>query len=435
MPMGDMTTQSVIAAFLRVMMQEITEHFCKTTVLLNEVKGAAGKLLGGGRQVELPLHVLPNTAIAGVRGDAGSWAKGGRGITSTAIVPIYPINQVGSFGHIAELRTKADVQSIRSVVEQAVKDVEIGFPLQVNKYLFLAGDGVLARVNGAPAGNVITLHAEASGLANSYGTHYMEDGMWLMGTTNTALTQENLLTDVQIEQGGVNVAANTITVTGNVAALGNNNYVTVRDGLNNVPDGLLHGIGDGVTADHGATYLNIARGANPFWRSTIKNMAGAGVIETTLLGVLMNVEKLGEEIPDMAICEFEGYNKLWQEAKATRTFFSNITNGLDKNSGAKYALGFNRIQIGLPNGNIEIFADRHCPMGEWFGFRPKDLAFVHVDGKAPLGGWYTSSDGSMFHEIPGTFRKEIVWLSVFNFIVKRPRACYRLSGVPRVALI
>lgn len=429
---GDITTTTAINAFLRVMINELTEHFPKTTVLLNEVKGEAGNLIGGGRAVELPHWVLPNTAVAGVRGDAGNWAKGSRGLTGKAIVPIYPLNMVGSFGAIAELKTAADVQAIKSIVQQAVDDVQRGFPLQVNKHLFLDGKGILAKVNGAPAGNVITVSAEAAGLANYYGVHYMEQGMHLMATSDATLAAENLLTDFQVV--GVDSTALTVTGEGN-CVVADSQFLTVRDGLNNVPDGLLHAVGDGTTFDHGATYLSVDRStaAGEYWRSIVKDMASAGTIETTVVSQMMAIEKRGEEAPKMVVTTFEAWNKLWREAQATRQFFSSTTSSGDSNR--KYALGFSALTIALPGGQIEIFADRHCPKGEWFQINPRDFAFVHGSTqKNPLGSWYVGTDGSMYHEIPGTFRKEVVWLAFFNFVCRRPRAQLRITRVPETAL-
>jgi hypothetical protein len=427
--LGEYTTTQLINSYLKVMQKSVTKQFNDEVLLYNMVEKKSGKEIAGGRQVELPHHVFPNRNIGGVRGDAGAWAKASVGKRANALVPVYPHNTTGSFGKIAEMKTKADVQSIQSVVEAMVEDIKIGFPQQINKLLYLDGRGVLAKVESITAATLkFIVFAEFAATATSeFGIRYLEEGTWITNTTDDSLADPDGTMDAQIID--VNTATREYTVEGAYGNLAVDDYIVLQDGLNNVTEGLLSGISDGTTAPvfGGATYLNILRtgAGNGYWKSNETDMGGTGVIEDNIILTMTTAQKRSGKATPNAVTTFEVYNQIFFDSKSSqaRQFVVNVGKGGENR---KYGLGFDAIDIATQHGMLTIFGDKDCPLELMFGFDPKDFKFAQVGEQ----GWFKTPDGSMFHEIGGTYGQEVNWLWVFNFICTRPQAQWKLSDIP-----
>jgi len=432
---GHTTTTSAINAFMRVLLKEITDHWNKATVALSVVKPKIGKTLAGGRQVEYPHKIHPNTSVSGVRGHSGDWAKGSRGRSATAIIDVFPLNMTGGWGHIGELRTRKDIQAIRSVVEDAVMDIKDGFPLQINKLFYLDGRGIYARVSQVVhADMTFRVHAETGApAAGTWGIRYLEEGQHFHATSDKALADPDRDVDAQIVS--LDPTTNQYAVQGSMVNLNVDDYICIQDGLNNSPQGLVIALGDSVVApDYGDVYLNIDRSlaANRWWRAQRKNLAGAGTVEDELIRIMTVTEKAIGKAPPIVLTEYEIYNNLWAQSTTGTGRQFHVTVG-DKGA-TSYALGFDSLQVHTPHGALTIYGDKDCPQGEMMGIDPKDWDFATVDdGDTSYGGWFKGDNGNMYHQIDGTYGFKINWLWVYNLVCKKPRAQWRLSDVPRLA--
>jgi len=424
---GDITTRTALNAYLKVLQKKLTKQFSDATVLYSAVKKRTGREVAGGREVELPMHIWPNRQIAGTRGDAGSWSKGSVGKRAYAKVEVYNHNTTGSFGRLAELKTKQDMQSLQSVVEATVEDIRIGFPMALNKLLFLDGTGILARVSSTTLGTLkFKVHAELGANSGStWGTRYLEEGMWFNATDDKTDTDPIRTVDAQIID--VNTGTREFTCEGNLAGLVADDYIVLQDGLNRVTNGLCGGIGDGTTApDFGATYLNILRtgAGNSYWQGDVKSSLGAASIEEEIILALTRVQKGIGKAPKMAICPFEVYNQIFIQAKSdtSRQFVVSVGK-----KGTSYAMGFDSVSVSTPHGAIEIYGERDCPTQTMFLIDPSDWVFAQVNEP----GWYKDSNGSMYHDVGGTYGVSVNYHWVMNFVCRTPRGQSRLNELPQ----
>jgi len=429
--LGDITTRTLMNSYLKVAQKKLTKQFNDATVLLNMIQKKTGTLTAGGRTVELPQHVFPNRHAAGVRGDAGAWAKASVGKRANAQVEVYPMNMTGSFGEIAEMRTEQQVQSLESVVQATIKDINLGFPQQVNKHLFLGGRGVWARVNGVPnqAAGTFIVHDEMHALApTEFGAHYLEEGMWCHATSDNTLTDPDRgNVDFQI----TNVSTLTVTAEGSIQGLQNNDYIVAQDALNNITHGLFSGCSDGTTAPaFASTYMNIDRTAagNSYWQASCANLGAAGIIEEAMIARQTAIAKRNGMIAPVAITTFEVINKIFIQAKsdANRNFIVNV----GKNADRKYGMGFSGIDMQTQHGEMTLFGDKDCPKGaassgEMFLINPPDWFFAQVG----TPGWTKNEGGGYIHNIPETYQKKANWKWVFSLYTNRPLGQGRISNL------
>jgi hypothetical protein len=424
---GDITTRTAINAYLKYLQKKIVDQFNDATVLMNTVKRRTGREVAGGRQVELPMWIYPNQQLAGTRGDAGTWSKASVGKRAYALLEVYNHNTTGGIGHLAELKTKRDLQSLQSVTEATVQDIQTGFPMSLNGLLFLDGRGVLARVSSTDLPNLkFKVHDELNAGSNAtWGTRYLKEGLWIEATDDKTDTDPARSVNAQVID--VNTSTRDITCEGNLTGLVQNDYILLQDGLNNVSQGLCSAVSDGSTApDFASTYLNIDRTAtgNSYFQANVVNLGGAGTIEDEMIEIMTTVEKSAGKAPKMCITTHEVYNNIFFQSKSSqgRQFVVSV----GKSDGRRYALGFDAITVGTPYGAIEIFGEKDCPAATMFLIDPADFLF----GQLNEPGWYKTPDGSMFHEVGGTYGLQVNWYWVMNFVCRLPRAQARLSEVP-----
>lgn len=431
---GDMTTRTAINALLKVMQKDVVEQFDKSYPVLNMIKSDFGKEVAGGRSVEIPLRVRPNTNIAGVRGAAGVWAKGSRGRRETATVDVYPVNTVGQYGHIDELKTKKQLQSLKSVAQAMVEDIQDGFPLSMAKLIWLDGTGILAKV-GATAGNNqldIYLEGDAS-VDGTWGTKYLDIGMHVHFTDAKTDTVPTILDgDAQVTE--INETTGIVGFEGNIAGVAADDFVCLQDMLNNAPVGILAAVCDGTTAPtYGTTYMGIDRtsAANNFWQSNVTDLGGSGTVEDEIVKIQTATAKRTGEMPEVVLTTYEVYNNIWSQAKSSqgRQFIVHV----GENDARKYALGFEGATVTTLRGTLEIIPDRFCPAGVAVGLNPKHFKWYTPDtSDSKYGGWYKDSSGNMYHQIPRSFGIEAVWLWVTTLVCSKPAATWRLIDVPEL---
>jgi hypothetical protein len=420
---ADNTNLTVIDALLKVMQGKLMDQINLSTPLLDVFtkRRKIRKTVGGARSVERPVRLRPNFSFAGVRGEDGAMARASRGSYDKMIVQIFPHNAMAKWGHIGEIKSEKDVQALQSTMKTAVKDLEDGFPIVLSQIWWGRGDGVVARVNGAPDVGALTFVVDefngAGGAADgSFGGLYLNPGGWYQATSDRTLTLENRTAIFQVIS--FDQATLTATVSGNIQDLANNDFISVLDGLGNVSDGIL-----GVNEGYKDTYMNINRtvAANAWAKATRVVAVAAGNVEEKLMQGVLQVNKDIGGWPDFGLIGAIQFRRLFEVNNVDRRF---VNTAPDKNF-RKYALGFEAITMYSPGGkSIELFMDRWIPgdistinEGIIVVLSPDDWEMV----SAGTPGWYKDENGKMVQQVQGTYGKFCTWLDTHNLVCDVPK--------------
>jgi len=157
----------------------IREQIRTLTVLLSRIQRNSDNIDAEGRKAIFPVLAGYSQAI-GARGDDED--------LPTAAAAKYKKTEVSIKHNYGSIRitgptmrsSQTNKGAFGRAVDLEVKNMLIGFKLDINRQLVSDGTGVLCEVNGAPAGQVITLHY-GDPSASSYwcGEQYIQEGMYI----------------------------------------------------------------------------------------------------------------------------------------------------------------------------------------------------------------------------------------------------------------
>lgn len=437
-PDATISTSSALNDFLKVNQTKPTEQWRNEFILLDMIRPKAGKRVGGGRdeQVELPMRIRPSTNVAGVRGEMGAKARISAGERTKALVKVYPHNMRGAFGKLGELRTKRDVQSLKSVVDAMTEDVMDGFPNGVNKFLYLDGRGAWAKVASISTLDITVTAEDADDTGPRTGVRHIEEGMWLHATSDLTLSDPDRLSSMQV----VGVSGAVVSVESGIADLATGDFLCAQDALNNITDGLGHGVSDATATVTwgGNTYLGIDRTAagKGFWKGNNFNMnggAGSELIEEYAIALMTKISKRQGKrmVPKVVIWEPEVMDQLWKELKDSGRQFQVLVQG--RNKDRQFGGGFTGVDVTSMYGDLTFFADPEMPLGRGYFIDPATWVFATVDDSdTKYGGWVTSVNGNKFFDNGEDFGVSACWLWNTNLVCERPAVNGELIDCPRL---
>lgn len=246
------------------------------TVLLKYLKRNTEEV--SGLYAIIPIVLGRNWGV-GHRTDRAQQPQAGYQSVQRARVPMAALYGTIQVTLAAAESSRNTLGSYQNAIEFESRVASEDLPKLVNERLFLDGTGILARVNGAPAANVITL--DNAGLINAYGaedyTRYIHEGMPLDALDSTT--------------GAVNAAGMTVTAvnrtTGTVTvnasgATADNDYLVLGafDGSGDEYNAVTAGLGNVVSAT--GTFQNISRSTYPRWQANSLPATG-GVLNLQIM--------------------------------------------------------------------------------------------------------------------------------------------------------
>jgi len=283
----------------------------------------------------------------------------------------------GPMQHLTKNDTSAFERGLQAEIKYAEKDLVNGMNRQVfgkverDNTAYVTG--ALARVNGAPAANVITLDDTGVALPASI-MRYFFVGMRIDAVAAGVVTQSNMRITA------INVANRTITVDAS-GATADNNLIVVTGSYNVELDGLRALLSDlNPDGTNPYNYAGVTVASNPTWLATVVGSSTTAISEVILDEAMEKVETDGDgSSPKLFICEHVQRRKLASLLQAQKRYEGRqmtLTSGWDG--------------LALARG-ATLVADRYCPGNTIFGIHTPELVkFIGLDFQ------WDEDDGEIF---------------------------------------
>lgn len=330
-----------------------------------------------GKYAVIPLVIGRNWGV-GYRTDRAQEPQAGYQNAIQAKVPMAAL-----FGTIqvtlnAIEASRNTVGAYQSAIEFESRLASEDLPKMVNERLFLDGTGRLARVNGSPAANVITL--DNDGLTNAFDakdyTRYIHEGMPLdsIDSGSGAVTQSGM------KVVSVDRSAGTVTVdsSGNCA---NNDYLVLGafNGSGNEYNAVTPGLASLVSAS--GIFQGVNRSLYPRWQSNVLSASG-GVLTLELMQQAMDATQfVGGGTVQLILTSPENRRKYLRLLVADKRFTNTLT--LDG--------GFSALQY----DEVPLVADPDCQTARMYFLDLTTMA-IYEYGQMSL----FNLDGLTFRKVP-----------------------------------
>jgi hypothetical protein len=347
-----------------------------------------------GRQAVWSVHSQRSTST-GSRGELGALPSADRqsyiGPRDNLSFMYHTIKVSGPAKHLTRNDTGAFTRALESELRGAEKDVKNDLARQIfntaqtiNSVLV---NGALGRVNGAPAGNVITVNYPDNTTLPSNGTRH-----FFVGEKIDAVT----VATGAIAQAGMTITAvspTTITVDAIGSTVSTNllfragNYASGETEINGLPF---------VTGTQ--NYAGITAASNPVWNGLAVGSTSTGISEVLLEEGQEKVETDGDgSTPNLYIFEHVQRRKLASLLQTQKRYEGRE---MTLTSGWK----------GLAVAQGVLLVDRYCPALKGFGITSRDMEwFIGLDWE-----WDEDDGRVLYKALDNSDAVEARYKSYFN---------------------
>jgi len=250
----DMTVYDAILK--EIYLPPIREEFNKSTILLDLIKRDMENIDASGKQAILPIHLRQIQSV-GARLDTEALPTAGKGVFLQSKVPLkYNYGVLEVTGPTIRASRK-DAGAFARAVDLNSKDLIDSMKRDVNRQLIGLGTGQLCLTSSADSGQTFTV--------DTPGVLYLKVGMLLDIKTSGGASHA-----AAVEISAINEDTSTVTVTGTITAVADNDIV-YRAGVGTTSE--ITGLGRILDDDTG-TLFNISRNTYPEWRAKIYDNSG-----------------------------------------------------------------------------------------------------------------------------------------------------------------
>lgn len=382
MPQG-MTTATEILK--EVFTGRINNQLDSEPTTYNRIKTKTDAIEYGGKWVEFPIHVGRNSGI-GARTEGSALPNAGQQKYREA--RLYQKSFYGAFeltGQAFDLAEK-NYQAFSSLATEESTRLKDDLMVDRNRQVYQNGTGIIG-VAASLAGQVITLQAG--------GVRRFQDDMVIdvmVGNTNVVRQGGLVVTDID-------VANNTITVTGTTTGIVNNDVITRKGNYGNEWTG-LSAIIDDASSLYGIAHTNGPTGSR-HWRAQVNTQGGTptAISEVTMVRMSDRLKAAGAKISDLAIYSTPGvFRSYWQLLKSDRRFVNT----------KEFAGGYTGLSFDSSNGSIPFFSDDEADPGVMYFVNEKDLQIMR-----PYEYKLMDRGGSTWHQKQDNNGVYDVWQSWF----------------------
>lgn len=402
------------------------KQFNDSTWIHSRMKKMAGKMQLGGRTFEISLkhrgggswrtldemEQLPNAGSPGYR---------------LATVPTCTAASVFRISLQAWRASKGNERAWVDGKIDAMDDLVTQFALRTGQMYFRAGNGAVARVNGAPTatatgGRFIVDASMSAGSGNTMGLQYLQPEMYISASANTTgKIAEKTMTDARITD--LNETLLQVTFDGaGMGSLADNDFIFIgekqRTSKNRDMNGFLNMIDDGTIA---ANFLNIDRTApgNQFWQANRIASVGGADLENVFQIESDTIERrnLGK-ITDI-VTTYGVRRRFANQLKNDRRF---VTAAQDGN----YKGGFQSAQwMDGNNKAVNIWVDKDCPANTAFLLDWDTIALATLGGDAD---WLDQGEG-ILKWVDNTLGYQGIFFLMGNTVCTAPNRNAVLLGI------
>ncbi len=188
----------------------------------------------------------------------------------------------------------------------------------------------------------------------------------------------------------------------------NNPSTTIMDGLTDAYD-------DGTNV---ATYANINRTTNTFWKSTLLTSAGGVLTRSNFIKYIPQLTSLaGGEAPDLIVMSLSDWTTLMQDFMTAESFRTQP--GDRYGSDTPINAGFRCLML----GDVPIIADLYCPKGTAYFINTKYLnMYLSEDAPFAFSGFYSTIPNLQIANIG-------VLVTALNVLCVKPVSGMQVTGI------
>ena len=183
--------------------------------------------------------------------------------------------------------------------------------------------------------------------------------------------------------------------------------------------GLPVAIDDGVYNSNAATYGNITRSSNTWWKSKVYQPGGVNPTRQNVLQYIAGTVKNGAEMPSFGICGFGTWTALAQDFVGQEQYV--ITPGkavgFDVDPDGPQS-GFRALMV----GGIPIYADPYCPEGTLYFINTNYLSlYIHEQGSFVFTGFESTLPNWQIGYVGAV-------LMIAEMVSVKPRSMTKVAG-------
>lgn len=290
-----------------------------------------------------------------------------------------------------------------------IENVTNAFAINIDRQTLCGGKGVLAQVNGAVAGQVITVDNAGGITGDTPTTKFFRKGQTLEFWTAGG-AQHNTTAVVSA------ITATTITVVGIIDAVVNDDFVYLTKVYSATAANIGEMMGlDGVISDAnapGADFEGIDRSAVTEWQSYVKTSAGV-LTEAVIQDILDNIEqKTDADNPDLLLTTYALRNKLISTMQALR-----------KLETVEFKAGWKAIKYIGGSVELPIMVHKWCPVGYLYFLTRSALKFYVLKNIV-----WDDKGGGVIKPVSGEDAYE-AWFKLYsNFSTNMPNSMGKGTG-------
>ena len=167
-----------------------------------------------------------------------------------------------------------------------------------------------------------------------------------------------------------------------------------------------------------ATYGNINRAANTFWKSKVYN---AGSVNPTRQNVLQYItgtaKAAGGEMPNFAVCGFGTWALLAQDFIGQETYMVTPGAAFDKLEDGPRS-GFRALMV----AGVPVFADMNCPEGTMYILNSNYLSmYIHEQGAFAFTGFESTLSNWQLGYVGAV-------VNIAELVLTKPSSCARVGS-------
>ena len=173
-----------------------------------------------------------------------------------------------------------------------------------------------------------------------------------------------------------------------------------------------------------ATYGNISRTSNAFWKSKVYAAGSVNPTRQNVLQYLVGTAKsAGGEMPNFAVCGFGTWALLAQDFVGQESYMVTPGSSFDRTEDGPRS-GFRALMV----AGVPIFADMNCPEGTMYILNSNYLSmYIHEQGAFAFTGFESTLSNWQLGYVGAI-------VNIAELVLTKPSACARVGGFNSITI-
>ena len=173
-----------------------------------------------------------------------------------------------------------------------------------------------------------------------------------------------------------------------------------------------------------ATYGNISRTSNAFWKSKVYAAGSVNPTRQNVLQYLVGTAKsAGGEMPNFAVCGFGTWALLAQDFVGQESYMVTPGSSFDRTEDGPRS-GFRALMV----AGVPIFADMNCPEGTMYILNSNYLSmYIHEQGAFAFTGFESTLSNWQLGYVGAI-------VNIAELVLTKPSSCARVGGFNSITI-